>query len=47
MSDDIRAWDRGFVWHPYTPASSVAAGEMPVIVRGKGFIYSMTGVSGS
>lgn len=36
MSDDIRAWDRGFVWHPYTPASSVAAGEMPVIVRGEG-----------
>ena len=30
------AWDRDHVWHPYTRASAVAGGSLPMIVRGEG-----------
>ena len=33
---EIRNRDRAHVWHPYTRASSLAAGPVPVIVRGEG-----------
>ncbi len=34
--NDIQRWDRAHVWHPYTRASALAAGPVPVIVRGEG-----------
>lgn len=39
---ELLLWDRAHVWHPYTRASSVAAGELPLIVRGEG-IYLFDG----
>lgn len=36
MNPHISAWDRAHVWHPYTRASTLAAGGPPVIVRGEG-----------
>lgn len=35
-SGEINRWDRAHVWHPYTRASALAAGPVPVIVRGEG-----------
>lgn len=32
----FQQWDRAHVWHPYTRASAVADGSLPVIVRGDG-----------
>jgi adenosylmethionine-8-amino-7-oxononanoate aminotransferase len=32
----VRRWDQAHVWHPYTRASTLAAGDLPVIVRGDG-----------
>ena len=32
----LHQWDRAHVWHPYTRASSLAAGPVPIIVRGEG-----------
>ncbi len=36
MNRPIPDWDRAHVWHPYTRASTLAAGGPPVIVRGEG-----------
>lgn len=32
----LRRWDQAHVWHPYTRASTLAEGALPVIVRGDG-----------
>ena len=34
--ENLEAWDRAHVWHPYTRASAAAEGGLPFIVRGEG-----------
>ncbi len=34
--DQLEAWDRSFVWHPFTPMGDYAAGDPLVIERGEG-----------
>ncbi len=37
MNDsEIQRWDRAHVWHPYTRATTLEAGPVPVLVRGEG-----------
>ncbi len=37
-------WDRDHVWHPYTRASAVLSGLLPVIARGEGiYLYDIAG----
>ena len=35
--DQICAWDRDHVWHPFTPMTPYMEGTPPVIARAEGF----------
>lgn len=36
-SDDLKAWDKNFVWHPFTQMADWADGDPLIIERGEGF----------
>jgi adenosylmethionine-8-amino-7-oxononanoate aminotransferase len=35
--EDLKAWDRQHVWHPFTPMTAYRRGSAPVIARAEGF----------
>lgn len=36
-AETLRDWDNAHVWHPFTPMSTYAMEQAPIIVRGEGF----------